>query len=118
MADFFSTHLDYILFFCGMAFTLLAGIAFPLARSEGEKLPWRYMGMFGLLYGISEWLDMLALRLGDVPVFAALRLVIMAAGFLFLLEFRGRGTAAAGGRVPGRWILILLPDLAAFGGLY
>ena len=118
MADFFSTHLDYILFFCGMAFTMLAGMTFPLARIEGEKLPWRYMGMFGLLYGISEWLDMLALRLGDVPVFAALRLVIMAAGFLFLLEFGRRGTAAAGGRVPGRWILILLPALAAFGGLY
>jgi PAS domain S-box-containing protein len=118
MTDFFSTYLDYILFFCGMAFTMLAGMTFPLARIENENLPWKYMGMFGLLYGISEWLDMLALRLGDVPVFAAIRLVIMAAGFLCLLEFGRSGTAAAGGRAPGRWILILLPFLAAFGGLY
>jgi PAS domain S-box-containing protein len=99
-----------------MAFTMLAGMAFPLARIEGETIPWKYMGMFGLLYGISEWLDMLAFGLGDGLVFAAIRLVIVAASFLCLLEFGRGGTAAAGGRVPGRWILILFPVLAAFGG--
>jgi len=118
MAEFFSIHLDYILFFCGIAFVMLAGMTFPLARIQGERLPWRYMGMFGLLYGTTEFLDMLALRLGDRPVFAAVRLIILSAGFLCLLDFGRRGTAAAGGRVPGRWILVLPPAFAAFGALY
>jgi PAS domain S-box-containing protein len=118
MSDFFSTHLDYVLFFCGIAYIMLAAMVFPLARDKEERLPWRYMGMFGLLYGISEFADIMALRLDERPVFAAIRLIILTAGFLCLMEFGRRGTAAAGGRVPGRWILLLPPAFATFGGLY
>ena len=114
MAEFFTQQMDYIFFFYGLGFALLAATTLALARTD-DAMPWKWLFLFSLVHAINEWLDMLALSLGDDLTFGAVRLVVLAASFVFLVEFGRTGLAAAGGRVPGRWILIPLLILAAVG---
>ena len=61
------------------------------ASNRSGALPWVWLVLFGLVHGLSEWLDMLALSLGDGAVFSAVRVGVMTVSFMFLLEFaRGR----------------------------
>ena len=124
--QFFQQQLDYIYFFYGLAFILLATVCIEMRGDPGRRLPWIWLAGFGLTHGISEWLDMIAQSAGDSPIFAAFRLVLLTVSFILLLEF-GRdglsrlhafgapdGTGAQGepstpgGEVPGRWIYIPL----------
>ncbi|MDS4022818.1 MAG: response regulator [Candidatus Competibacter sp.] len=117
MTGFFSAGMDYLLFLYGLSFLLLAAIVHALDRRPGDAMPWRWLARFGLLYGGNEWLELLALALGDDPRFAAVRLALMAASFVCLLEFGRNATAILGRWTPGRWILPLFLALAALGGL-
>lgn len=80
-------------------------------------MPWRWLMWFGLLHGAKEWLDLLALALGDDPRFTAIRLVLMGASFFCLLEFGRRAIAVLDGRMPGCRVPALFVILAALGGL-
>jgi len=117
MADFFIHQLDYVFFLYGLAFLLLAAMAVPLAAAEESDFPWKYLGLFGLLHGLNEWLDMLALNLGDTPAFSLLRLGLMAASFVFLMEFGRAGMVSLGNITCGRWIYVPLSLLVALAGL-
>ncbi|QQS55705.1 MAG: response regulator [Candidatus Competibacteraceae bacterium] len=117
MTHFLAARIDYVFFLYGLSFVLLAVIASPLRHRAGAAWPWAWLMGFGALHGGNEWLDMLALSAGDPPAFAGLRLAVMAASFLCLLEFGRAGTAALGGRVPGRWIALPLLALALAGAL-
>ena len=117
MTGFFAERMDYLFFLYGLSFLLLATMVHGLSRRSGDAMPWRWLARFGLLHGGNEWLDLLALALGDDPRFAAVRLALMAASFLCLLEFGRNATAVLGRRTPGRWILSLFLALAALGGL-
>jgi PAS domain S-box-containing protein len=117
MTDFFSSNADYILFFSGVSFIMQASLLFSLAQRKREIIRWKYLGFFSLLYGIFVWLDMIALGFADSWIFAAARVALLAASFLYLLEFGRSGTAAVGARVPGRWIIAVLPAVA-LAGLY
>ena len=110
-------QLDLVFFVYGLAFLLLAGVCAGLWGQEREALPWKWLALFGLIHGVNEWLDLLALSTGDCRTFAAVRLVTLAGSFLCLAEFGRVGVRAAGGRVPGLWALALLVLLAAAGGL-
>ena len=90
MAGFFSSQLDFILFFYGLAFILLGATCVALARGFGENHSWLLLGLFGFLHGVGEWLDLTALVLGDTPVFATVRVALMTASFALLLEFARR----------------------------
>ena len=117
MTGFFAGRMDYLFFLYGLSFLLLAAMVHGLGRRSGDAMPWRWLAGFGLLHGGNEWLDLLALALGDDPRFVAIRLALMAASFVCLLEFGRRATAVLVGRTPGRWIALLLLVLAALGGL-
>ena len=109
--------MDYIFFLYGWSFLLLATMVHGVDRRSGDVMPWRWLAGFGLLHGGNEWLDMLALALGDDPRFFAVRLAVLAASFLCLLEFGRRATTVLNGRTPNRWITPLLLTLAMLGGL-
>ena len=114
MVEFFTQQMDYIYFFYGLGFALLAATTLGLARTD-KAVPWKWFLLFSLVHGTNEWFDMLALSLGDSPMFGGVRLAVLAVSFVFLVEFGRTGVAAAGGRVPGRWIFIPLLILAAAG---
>ncbi len=115
-AQFFQQQLDYIYFFYGLSFILLASICFGLPQIKQHRLPLALLGMFGLIHGVSEWLDMLAMSLGDSTVFSITRLGMMALSFAFLFEFSRVGWQRQMGKGPGRWIYIPL-SMIAFSGL-
>ena len=116
MADFFKGQMDYIFFFYGLAFIILAAICLSFQRRLRPKLAWMWLAAFGAAHGVNEWLDLAALTLGSGPVFDIVRLGVMALSFVFLAEFGRASVVAMGGRSPGRWILAALLGLAALGG--
>ena len=107
--------MDYIFFFYGLAFLVLAAVCFALRKREGSALTWTWLGLFGFTHGANEWLDLLATSLGDNSGFTAVRLFVMIVSFIFLLEFGRTGTISLRGRGPGRWILLLFLFLALPG---
>ncbi len=107
--------MDYIFFFYGLAFLVLAAVCFALRKRGESALTWTWLGLFGFTHGANEWLDLLAISLGDNSGFTAVRLFVMIVSFIFLLEFGRTGTISLRGRGPGRWILLLFLFLAILG---
>lgn len=103
--------MDYIFFVYGFSFLLLGAIIFGKISKTDSSFPWTSLGVFGFIHGLNEWLDMLALSMGDTKYFAASRVAIMALSFLALAEFGRRGLKKQGTAVPGTWIFpaLILP---------
>src|SRR4051812_33408426 len=108
MADFIAEQADFILFFYGLAFVLLGLTCFAIARGAADGIAWFWLGAFGLVHGVSEWLDLSALVIGDTPSFIALRTAVMAASYLMLLEFARRNLRRQGLWLPSAWVLLPL----------
>src|SRR4030042_1954256 len=87
MGNWLQVQMDYLFFFCGLAFIGLGVVAYILAEEPEQRLPWGYLGLFALTQGINEWLDLLASCWPDGIWFAAGRWTILAASFFFLAEF-------------------------------
>ncbi|MBF0504163.1 MAG: CHASE domain-containing protein [Candidatus Omnitrophica bacterium] len=87
MREFFLGQMDYVFFIYGLAFVLLAAVCGALHKNNKTQNFWYWLGAFGLIHGVNEWLDMLALSLGDTDQFKWVRLVIMGVSFVCLFEF-------------------------------
>lgn len=116
MAAFFTEQLDYILFFYGLAFILLGATSFAVARGARRTMPWPMLGAFGYIHGAVEWLDLLALILGDNPGLALARTALMTVSYIPLMEFGRLLAIGRGLRMPGRWLYLPLAALVLFGG--
>lgn len=110
---FFHSQMDYILFFYGLAFLILAAISFTM-RGRKSPLFWFLLGLFGLTHGVSEWLGMVAFALGDDPLFYAFRTLLMIISFVFLFEFGRRSLAAEEKINLGKWIYIPISFLVFY----
>ena len=117
MTDFLQGQMDYIFFFYGLAFILLAPICQLLKRRPPPQPAWVWLGAFGAAHGTNELLDLLAITASIAPVIALIKLVLATLSFLFLLEFGRASMIAMGRRSPGRWVLLALLGLAGLGGL-
>jgi len=120
MAAFLTMQLDFIFFFYGLAFILLGTVCFAIARGGVSNTPWHLLGLFAYIHGLSEWLDLAALVVGDAPAFALGRTAVMAVSYVYLLEFARLEAVRLGYRLPGRWIyapLLLAVAAGAFGGV-
>lgn len=115
-AQFFQQQLDYIFFSYGFAFILLAAVCLIMRRERIGRLPWIWLGLFGLAHGIHELLEMLALSLGDGTVFSAIRLGVMTLSFVLLFEFGRDSLIKQQRNGPGRWIYVPLLALSISGG--
>ena len=116
MAAFFAEQIDFILFFYGLAFILLGITGFAIARQARQCLSWSWLGLFALVHGVGEWLDLSALVLGDSPQFAILRTVVLTVSYILLMEFARRELKRRSDWVPGWWIYVPLTLLVALGG--
>jgi diguanylate cyclase (GGDEF)-like protein len=116
MATFFSTQLDFILFFYGLAFLLLGATCLSISRSErgGE---WGVLGLFAFAHGLGEWLDLTALIIGDSPAFEVVRIALMTGSFMLLMEFARRNAIRFELKLQWWWLYPPLVLLVAFGGL-
>jgi len=87
MLDFFNANLDYVYFVYGLAFICLAAVSFTLKKDKKQGFPWIFLGFFGLIHGIHEWIDLLVIALGEFSHLAFLRLTFLFLSYLFLLYF-------------------------------
>lgn len=87
---FLSEQLDYIFFFYGLAFFLLAFACFSFAKEEKLSLPWNWLGYFGVIHGFNEWLDLAGIYFAKFTLLYGIRLAILAVSFLCLIEFSRR----------------------------
>src|ERR1700721_578074 len=117
MATFFSTQLDFILFFYGLAFFLLRATCLSISRGERGGESWGVLGLFAVAHGVGEWLDLTALIIGDSPEFAVVRIVLMTGSFMLLMEFARRNAIRFGWRLQGGWLYPPLVLLVVFGGV-
>jgi len=118
MAPFFQSQLDYIFFFYGLSFLLMAEACFAMRRANGQILPWGWLGLFGLIHGANEWLELLSNSIPNTPNLDAFLAFMLAASFVALAEFGRQGVIRVTGKGPGRWIFIPLLLLAASGWHY
>ena len=117
MTAFFSTQLDFIYFFYGLAFFLLGSTCIAIARRPGRPEAWTVLALFAFCHGAGEWLDLTALVIGDTRVFAAGRLAVMTTSFVLLMEFARREAIRLGWRLPGPWLYIPLLSIIAIAGV-
>jgi diguanylate cyclase (GGDEF)-like protein len=117
MAAFFNTQLDFILFFYGLAFFLLGATCFAITRGAQRREPWAVLGLFALVHGLGEWLDLTALVISDTPMFGAARIAVMTGSFVLLMEFARQEAIRFGLKAPGQWLYIPLILFVALGGL-
>jgi diguanylate cyclase (GGDEF)-like protein len=117
MASFFSTQLDFIYFFYGLAFMLLGAVCFAGSASGDREKGWIWLGLFGYSHGGLEWMELFALVVGDDAGFAILRLALLLGSFLCLMEFARLEWRRLGANPPGAWIYAPLVFLIAITGI-
>jgi diguanylate cyclase (GGDEF)-like protein len=113
---FFSTQLDFILFFYGLSFILLGATCIAITRIGGRPEAWTLLGLFGFVHGGSEWLDLTAMVISRSPTFDVVRLAVMTTSFVLLMEFARREAVRFGLKTPGSWLYIPLLALVVAGG--
>ncbi|WP_255556568.1 EAL domain-containing protein [Methylococcus sp. Mc7] len=107
---------DLIYFLYGLSFVLLAAVCAAIHDRARQRLPWLWLGMFGVAHGANEWLDLFAISLGDHPVFSGARLAVLTISFLCLLNFGIQGLASQRVRLPARWVYPVLAVLFVAAG--
>jgi diguanylate cyclase (GGDEF)-like protein len=117
MTAFLSAQLDFIFFLYGLAFILLGGVCFAIVSVPGRRSAFAVLGLFAVAHGASEWLDLIALLVGDTPAFAVVRTVLMAGSFMLLLEFARRQALQLDLKVPGPRLYAALALMLAVSGL-
>jgi diguanylate cyclase (GGDEF)-like protein len=116
MATFFASQLDFIFFFYGLAFILLGIVCFAIGKVPGNRNSWDTLGLFAVVHGIGEWLDLSALVIGDSPAFLAVRIALMTLSFIFLMEFARLNASRFYRHVVGPWVYLPLLGLVLLGG--
>jgi diguanylate cyclase (GGDEF)-like protein/PAS domain S-box-containing protein len=116
MSSLFQGQMDYIFFFYGLSFVGLGVVCYILSKEVGQRLQWKWLALFGLTHGLHEWLNLLTHPWETGVWFAICRWVLMAASFLFLLEFARRSLRRQE-QGQGRWVLGVLVLIAAVGAL-
>jgi hypothetical protein len=102
-------------FLGGLAFLMVAGVTLALTWRSDARLPWHWLGLFGLSQAVSAWLGAWPAAVSDQTAFQVVHLSIRAASWICLLEFGRRGLQCMGHRVPDRRIYIPLFILFALG---
>ncbi len=117
MVAFFTSQLDFIYFFYGLAFILLGATCWAIARSSVARVAWVAMSGFAFLHGVGESSTSAPWSSGDSHAFAIARTALMTTSFVLLLEFARIEAGRLGLTLPGRWIYVPLLLLVALAGM-
>ncbi|MBN1526638.1 MAG: PAS domain S-box protein [Candidatus Omnitrophica bacterium] len=118
MIDFFVSENDYIFFIYGLSFLILAGLCLALRKEEPYKLPWGWLGLFGVCQGIVKWSRILQIAFGWSGNTEAVYIIGLSVSFLFLFEFARRGMKTLRGRTQSLRIYLPFVALALLGCRY
>ena len=84
--DFLRSKLDYIHFIYGVNFIMLSAMCFlVLSKEKRHKLPWLYLGIFGVGYGLTQWLDLVFSGTGLNQAFRITHAVVIISSFAALV---------------------------------
>jgi len=117
MQNFFAGQMDYVYFFYGLSFIILGGICFSLKNQSAVKLPWLWLGIFGIVHGINEWLDMFSFIFHDTATLSSIRLINLTVSFVCLLKFALDNLTEAKDKGLRRKIYLSLLFLAMLGAI-
>lgn len=106
--------MDYVLFFSGTALVVLAAVCFSRPKSDDSSLPWIWFGIFALLYGCSQWLQ-IGSQVVDVQAVNAIIAALSVLGLASLAEFGRACLSRLSAHGPGRWILIPMLSIVGLG---
>ena len=104
MSAFFTVQMDCVFFVYGLSFFLLAVTVYFLGRAQPAQFFWKWIALFGVLHGITEWLDMLALNFWNNTFFKIVRLIVLTLSFLCFVELVRQEIQRKNGAVFGLWI--------------
>lgn len=104
LQDFFKSQYDYMYFFYGLAFFILAAICFSLGKDRFRNIPWVILGLFSLVHGLYEWVNMAVVFGADIHRFSGIHLAMLMVSYMLLFEF-ARSTLF--GR-KWRWLVIII----------
>ncbi len=117
IGGFLLTQADYICFIYGLALVLLSAVCITIRHDDPRGLSWAILGLFGFIHGVYEWMEMLSLSLGDSPIFASVRLCVLALSYVVLFEFARTGWRRLQGTGPGCWVYAPFLLIALSGAL-
>jgi PAS domain S-box-containing protein len=115
--DLFQGQMDFIFFFKGLAFLLVLAVTCLFRKNASQRLPWRWLGLFGLAQGIAAWLSLVALYFGKSFHLITIGTMLQILSWVFLAEFGRSGLSRILGRDSGLWLIALLLMLTGLGGL-
>lgn len=118
MKEFLKGQFDYIYFFYGFSFFLLALICFTIDRDKLRKLPWILLGLFGLFHGLSEWLDMFMVIAGKNNILLVFNLFSLSVSYICLFEFARIGLFRLKGKTISSWVYPLIVIALPLGYKY
>jgi len=118
MTAFVIQQMDYVFFICGLCFFVLGAICFYLSWSNKAVAGWEWLGAFGALHGVHQWLNLAAMSLGDDRWCHFLRFGVLTCALLCLCEFGRRATRNTALPVNGFWVHALLLAGVAVGGVW
>ncbi len=87
MSDVWVSQLDYVYFLYGLSFIVFGGICVSMQRFEGNGTAWGALALFGLLHGVCEWLDLIAIAVADSYEYSMFRVVAKLISFAMLFSF-------------------------------
>lgn len=90
IGEFFLNQIDYIYFFYGLGFMILAASSLVLWRSNNQRLAWFWLFLFAFIHGLNEWLDLLALSIFSNYYSVVIRSLLLFISFIILVEFTRR----------------------------
>lgn len=118
LAGFFTIQLDYIYFIYGLSFFIFGIICLVMKDPVVYGLSWRSLGLFGLVHGFNEWLDLVNVALGDTFFFSLFRILVFIASYSFLIDFAYRNSVAPQHRRLRKTLAVLFVVLSIPGTVY
>lgn len=103
---------EYIELVYGLAFVILASVCFSISKGAGKRLPWVWLGLFGVFHGLGSWAHCLTNSYSGLSFFPVVQAFLTALSFMCLAEFGWSGSYKIKGSGYGRWFLIPLLILA------
>ena len=117
MSPFFQSQMDFVYVFYGLAFITLAAVCLG-RHGRNDVLPWKWLGLFGLSHGLTEWLELVALGMGDCPWFAMTRVILMGVSFALLVEFARESLLMLRGKTVSIWAYVPLLSVVALTAMH
>jgi|GEM_PF-3707713 len=110
-------QMDYICLIYGLSFFIMGITCLRLVwHPERPPLPWTWLYLFGILHGVNEWMDMVALGLSYSTAFNWARMVLLTLSFIALFEFGRRGWKMQGRKASWAWFLLPVLIVAGTAG--